>query len=284
MVMNNEKDIKPQEQKFYENKIQSLIKIFAKKGIKAYYSPNIKDAHDFVCTLINSLHSKNKEIYGVKGGCTIGIGDSLTLHQISIFESLKEEQDKGEIKLLNPFERLSDGRYSEFQDIPIGWMPSPDAYNEAHRRVWEKARKALTSDIFLTGANALTMQGQIISTDGVGNRLSAVIFGPYKVVMVVGRNKITNNINEGLDRIKNIAAPLNHLRHAEKHSRKIDGKPLENDSLYQLSKLPCVTKGYCMECGAPNCTRRCTMIMDSGTGGYFKDRIHVVIVNDDLGC
>lgn len=283
MVKDNEIDIKPIEDKFYENKIQSLIKNFTKNGINSYFSPNIKDANNLVCNLIQSLHKENQEIYGIEGPCSIGIGDSLTLHQISIFANLKNWQDKGIISILNPFERLEDGRYIEFRDIPTSWMPTPDAYNEAHRKVWEKARKALTSEIFLTGANALTIKGQIVSTDGVGNRLSAVIFGPYRVIIVVGRNKIVNDIDEALERIKNIATPLNHLRHAEKHSRRIDGKPLEKDSLYQLSKLPCVTKGYCVECGAANCSRRCTMIMDSGTGGFYKNRIHVVIVNENLG-
>ena len=101
---------------------------------------------------------------------------------------------------------------------------------------------------------------------------------------MVGRNKIVDSTEEALSRIKNYTTPMNHLRHAKMHSRRNeDGSFLEKDSLYQLSKLPCVLKGRCMECGAPNCSRRVTMIMRSGTGGSIRDRIHVVFVNEDLG-
>lgn len=138
--------------------------------------------------------------------------------------------------------------------MPNQWLPS-DVYDAAHQRVWEKARKALTSDIFLTGANAITLDGKIVSTDGVGNRISAVIFGPLRVIMVIGRNKIVSNLDNAFDRIKNIAAPLNHMRHATKHAiaKKGGGKD-ERDSLFQLSNLPCVKKGYCNDCGSPQCS------------------------------
>ena len=90
---------------------------------------------------------------------------------------------------------------------------------------------------------------------------------------------------KAISRIKNIATPLNHLRHAEKHSRKNDdGTILEKDSLFQLSKLPCVKNGVCVDCGALNCSRKCTMIMEAGTGGSITNRIHLVIVNENLGC
>lgn len=197
-------------------------------------------------------------------------------------QTLISFQNKNSIILLNPFERLEDGRFSEFKDLPNTWRPS-DVYDSAHKRVWEKARKALTADVFVTGANAITMDGKIVSTDGVGNRISAVIFGPYKTIMVVGRNKIVTKLDAALDRIKNIAAPLNHLRHASKHSTR-DENNKKNDSLYRLSKLPCVQKGYSADCGSSLCSRRCTMIMESGTGGIYKDRIHVIIVNENLGC
>jgi hypothetical protein len=102
--------------------------------------------------------------------------------------------------------------------------------------------------------------------------------------MVIGRNKIVSNLDQAMERIIDIAAPLYHLRHAVKHRISSDNAPIAKDSLYQLSNLPCVTKGYCTDCNSPQCSRRCTMIMDSGTGGIYKDRIHLVIVNENLGC
>ncbi len=270
--MNIEADVLSIEKQVYFNKINSLIKVFKKKGIHSYYADSKKDALNSVLNLIDSFENKT----------TIGIGDSVSLHQIELFDKLENLNQDCSIEMINPFERLEDGRFSEFRDLPNEWLPS-DIYDAAHKRVWEKARKALTSDIFITGANAITMNGQIVSTDGVGNRISAVIFGPHKVIIVIGRNKIVGDLDQAMDRIKNIAAPLNHLRHAEKHRIRSSDEPIKNDSLHQLSNLPCVKKGYCTDCNSPQCSRRCTMIMDSGTGGIYKDRIHLIIVNEDLG-
>lgn len=273
----SEKTIDKEEKLIFEQKIKSLIDVLEKRNIHGYYAENRFDAYKLVFSLLKQFSNEEKQ--------SIGIGDSLTLHQIGVFDKILELRDNDEIELFNPFERLPDGRFSEFAGLPNEWLPS-DIYDAAHKRVWEKARRALTSDVFLTGANAVTMDGKIVSTDGVENRISAVIFGPYKVIMVVGRNKIVSNIDCALDRIKHIATPLNHLRHALKHS--IRGKNSmdkdEKDSLFQLSNLPCVKKGYCIDCGSPQCSRRCTMIMESGTGGIYKDRINVIIVNEILGC
>lgn len=185
--------------------------------------------------------------------------------------------------IINPFERLDDGRYVEFNDLGKGWI-EPELYDAAYLRVMEKMRQSLLSDVFITSANAITTNGEIISTDGVGNRLAGVIFGPYKVIIVIGRNKIVDSEEEGLSKIKNYTTPVNHMRHAMMHSRRDEyGNIIEKDSLYQLSKLPCATKGHCVECGAPNCSRRVIMIMRSATGGSLRERLHVVIVNEDLG-
>ena len=70
-------------------------------------------------------------------------------------------------------------------------------------------RKALLSDVFVIGTNAVTMDGKLINIDGNGNRVSAMIFGPDKVIIVVGANKIVNNLEDGLRRIRDIAAPIN---------------------------------------------------------------------------
>ena len=203
---------------------------------------------------------------------------------MSLFESVYQYSIDNGCKIINPFERLDDGRYIEFKGLKNGWIDDPVPYEEAYLRVMEKMREALLSDVFITSANAITTDGEIVSTDGVGNRLAGVIFGPYKVILVVGRNKIVDSEEEAYSRIKNYATPLNHLRHAKMHSRRNDdGSYLEKDSLYQLSKLPCVQKGHCLECKAPNCSRRVTMTMRSATGGSLRNRIHVVIVNEDLG-
>ena len=240
-----------------------------------------------IMDLIADCLDYNKQHYHKDGSHQmIGFGDSLTLHEIDLFEAVYGKYAKegaGNCVVVNPFERLEDGRYVEFKDLGLGWI-EPELYDAAYLRVMEKMRQCLLSDVFITSANAITTGGEIISTDGVGNRLAGVIFGPYKVIIVIGRNKIVDSEDEAISKIKNYTTPVNHLRHALLHSRRDeDGNYIEKDSLYQLSKLPCSKKGHCMECGALNCSRRVTMIMRSATGGSLRERLHVVIVNEDLG-
>lgn len=271
-IMDSEKRIDSDYVK--RNLVESVVQAVNKR-FHGYYAEDEVEARTHIQQLLEQFHG---------GGGTdkllVGVGDSLTLHQVCAFDYLYPLQEEGLIEMVNPFERLEDGRFSEFRDQPNDWIPK-DIYDSIHRRVWEKARKALLSDVFITGANAITKDGIIVSTDGVGNRLSAVIFGPYKVIMVVGRNKIVDGIPEAFNRIKNVAAPLNHYRHFSKHNVTNSKKEY---GMNKLAQLPCVFKGYCVECGSPNCTRHATMILEKDTGGIFKDRIHVIIVNRDLGC
>lgn len=289
-MFENEKNISAVLDEYYTGRIQTTIQNLNKVRINAYYAKDRIEAKGVILNLIDDSLSYTKQHYH-KGDTkqTIGFGDSLTLHQIDLFEAIydhylpKNLVGGGKIQLINPFERLEDGRYSEFKNLEKGWI-EPELYDAAYLRVMEKMRQCLLSDVFITSANAITTQGEIISTDGVGNRLAGVIFGPYKVIIIVGRNKIVDSEEEGVQKIKNFTTPVNHLRHALMHSRRDEeGNILEKDSLYQLSKLPCSKKGHCYNCGAPNCSRRVTMVMRSPTGGSLRNRMHVVIINEDLG-
>ena len=276
-MMENEKDVSCIQKEYYKNRIETTIEKLKHVGISGYYSDNSEDAVLKVIGLIAEAMLYNENHYK-KSQRIIGFGDSQTLHDISLFDSVYKYAEDNNCKVINPFLRLDDGRYVEFQGLKqFGWIDDAKQYNEAYLRVMEKMRESLLSDVFITGANAITTTGEIICTDGVGNRVAGVIFGPYKVIVVVGRNKIVDSEEEAMSRIKNVTTPLNHLRHAKMHSRR------NEDGSYQLSKLPCVIKGHCMECNAANCSRRVTMTMRSGTGGSLRDRIHVVIVNEDLG-
>jgi len=89
----------------------------------------------------------------------------------------------------------------------------------------------LTCNLFLSGANAVTLDGCLINLDGVGNRTNALTFGPDKIVIAAGINKIVADVQEGIRRIKTIAAPLNAKR-------------------LNLA-TPCVASGLCSECDSP---------------------------------
>lgn len=122
-----------------------------------------------------------------------------------------------------------------------------------------EARKAFSADVFLASANAITLNGEIINVDGHGNRVSAMLFGPKKVILVIGYQKITADEASAFERIRRIAAPANCIRlHRE---------------------TPCTKLGTCQDCHSKE--RICS--------GYVKlacdneNRITVIIVKQALG-
>jgi len=131
-------------------------------------------------------------------------------------------------------------------------------------------RETFFADIFVTGTNAITLDGKLVSTDGLGNRVSAMIFGPKKVILVAGVNKIVNDVDEALRRIHEVAAPLNARRHYLKHHQP------------ELGDLPCVRTGSCVDCSHGWRICRYTVIIE-GTMAREKGRINVVLVGEELG-
>lgn len=121
-------------------------------------------------------------------------------------------------------------------------------------------RKELLSDVFLTSANAITEDGQIVNTDGSGNRVAAMIFGPRKVIIVAGRNKIVADTDAAKKRIEKIAAPIN-------------AKRLNRNT-------PCAQTGRCVDCASSERICAVTTIMHKKP---LSIEIHVVIVGENLG-
>lgn len=128
-------------------------------------------------------------------------------------------------------------------------------------KAMEARRKSLSADVFLSSVNAITMDGEIVNIDGKGNRVAAIIFGPEKVILIAGANKLVRSEADAVDRIKNDACPPNCVR---------------------LGKTtPCAITGKCGDCLTPNqtiCSHTVTTRFSS-----IEDRIHVVLVNENLG-
>jgi L-lactate utilization protein LutB len=161
-------------------------------------------------------------------------GDSLTLYATGILPYFRE---KSEIKLIETF----------------GEKISRD--NSMERR-----REAILTDLFFTGTNAVIESGMLVNLDMIGNRVGGITFGPKFVVIVVGRNKIVSNLEEAMNRIKNIAAPANAIRHAK--------------------NTPCVKTSYCMDCKSPD---RICNIWTIHEKSHPKGRIKIILINRDLG-
>ena len=119
---------------------------------------------------------------------------------------------------------------------------------------------AYDADVFLSSANAITEDGVMINIDGNANRVSAIAQGPRKVLFIVGMNKVCPDVDSAMKRARNVAAPINAQR-------------------FGLS-TPCARTGACMDCKSPD-TICCQFLMTR----YSKhaDRIHVILVNDNLG-
>jgi hypothetical protein len=156
-------------------------------------------------TLEETLEAVIKEI---PDGSLVGLGGSMTLEELGLVDRLREEA--GRIYLLD--------RYQEGL--------TPEELDEIQRRT-------LTSDVFICSANAVTMQGELVYADGEGNRIAALLYGPPKVIVVAGINKLVSDIEEGYWRIREVAAPMN-------------AKRLGADT-------PCRETGFCDE---ENCDRK----------------------------
>jgi L-lactate utilization protein LutB len=174
------------------------------------------------------------EILPKSGARSVGWGGSLTVAGTGLVQSIKARTDIVMIDTLDkriPFEELM-----------------------------ERRRQALLVDLYITGTNAITEDGQLVNLDMIGNRVAALTFGPKHVVVIVGRNKIVPSIDEAMFRVKNIAAPANAMR--------LD------------KKTPCVKTSYCEECKSPDRICNTWTITEKS---YPKGRVKVVLVNQDLG-
>ena len=121
-------------------------------------------------------------------------------------------------------------------------------------------KDALFADVFLTGANGLSLDGQMVNIDGTGNRVAATIYGPKKVIVIAGMNKVCDTLDEAVKRAREVAAPLNMMRF--------------------MKDTPCAATGKCGDCKAEGCicnqiviTRHCRPV----------GRIQFVLVGEQLG-
>jgi hypothetical protein len=164
---------------------------------------------------------------------TIGFGGSVTLAQLGIIAKLEERGN------------------------PVLNYMKPGLSPEEMRAI---RRQHLLSDVFLSGTNAVTLDGKLVNVDATGNRVAAMLFGPEKVIIVVGINKIVCDVAEAENRVKLWASPPNNKRL---------GYP-----------NPCAQTGVCVDCQGPTRICNITTIM------HKKPRqtdVHVIVVGEELG-
>ena len=168
---------------------------------------------------------------GVK---SVSWGGSVSFVSTGLFHALKDNPD---FEVINTFDK---------------------SLSEAQK--FELRRRSLMVDLFVTGTNAITEDGQLVNLDMIGNRVAAIMWGPKNVLLIVGRNKICRNIDDAMYRIKNYAAPVNCMN--------------------LNKKTPCTKVGACQDCSSPDRICNYWTITEKS---FQQGRIKIILVNEDLG-
>jgi len=203
-----------------EMQAQRAIQALKKNNFDAQYFPKAADALEALWKMIPE-------------GATVGVGGSLTLNQIGFQEAIQ----KRPVKFLNPFAKGL----------------SPEEGGKLRREIF-------SADFFVGSSNAVTEDGKLYNIDATGNRVAPMIFGPKKVVLFCGINKIVKNIDEAHKRVKEWVAPMNVKR--------LGYKP------------PCGQTGQCADCSSPE--RICNAYVVLAKKPRLTD-FSVFLIGEDLG-
>lgn len=165
-------------------------------------------------------------------GCSVSWGGSETLREVGLLDVL---------------------RTSDFTVYDRDLAKTPE----------EKAllySKVVLCDYYFMSSNAITLDGQLVNIDGAGNRTACLIHGPKNVIIIAGMNKVVPDVESGIARVRNMAAPPNGVR-------------------LGLS-TPCASVGNCVNCLSDDCMCCQTVITRKSR---VPNRIKVILVGEDLG-
>lgn len=190
-------------------------------------------ANNIECIVVDSKEEAlAKALEMIPEGSEVGLGGSVTVEEIGLLEKLRT------------------GNYT----LHDQYAPDIDMMENMTRR-----KKGMLAPYFVAGTNAITMDGQLVNVDGVGNRVCAQMFGPDKVILVAGSNKIVKDVHEAFDRLEKIA-PINAER---------VGSP-----------TPCAETGECIDCDSP--MRICNLYTIIRRM-MFPGRLTLILVKESLG-
>jgi L-lactate utilization protein LutB len=205
---------------YHLTKMRKTKKALEKNGIEAFITKTPAEA-------------KRKALSLIKKGASVGLGGSRTVAEIGLLDVLKR------------------GRYTLF-----------DQYSSSLSKAasMDLRKQGTHADYFVSGSNAVTEDGKLVNVDGVGNRLAGFCYGPGKVIVIAGRNKIVPDVHAAIDRVRNVAAPMNAKR-------------------LGLS-TPCVKTGRCSDCDSAQRICSLTLIIEKQR---IKGRMFVILVDEELG-
>ncbi|GAA0713586.1 lactate utilization protein [Paraclostridium ghonii] len=204
----------------YEKQIERTIESLENNNMNGYLVKSKEDLIKKICDLVCE-------------NSLVACGGSQTLFESGVIDHLRS------------------GRYEFLDRYEEGLTPNDmkDIY-----------RKSFLSDVYFTSTNAITENGELYNVDGNGNRVAAMMYGPDKVIVVCGKNKIVKDVHEAIRRNEQVAAPAN--------AKRLD------------TKTPCKVTGYCMDCNSSD--RICcqyTLIKKQ----RIPNRIHVIFLDENFG-
>lgn len=180
----------------------------------------------------NLQEAKQRILELIPQSASVGIGHSATLQAMGIVEALDKRGNA-------VFDKTKAGTKEEVKAIK---------------------KRSLLTDWYISGSNAISAEGHIVNIDHSGNRVAALTYGPDHIIIVVGVNKLTDNLAEAIERAKNTASPRNAKR-AGYHP-------------------PCIELGKCIDCKS---AQRVCHYLSIIQGQHEKDRMQLFIVNEELG-
>lgn len=199
---------------------ERLVKKLEQRHYEAYYCPTAQEAVEKALSLIEE-------------NSTITWGGSMTIRDAGLIKALYEA---GKYNLLDR-ETLTD-----------------------RAEIMEMYRQAFYADVYLTSANAMSEEGEIVNIDGNGNRVAAITFGPKKVIFMIGLNKVCGTLEAAITRARSTAAPINAAR-------------------FDIN-TPCHTDGCCHDCHSPQCICNYIHVMRNS---YPALRHTVILIGEEAG-
>ncbi|MFS8541438.1 MAG: lactate utilization protein [Tissierellales bacterium] len=197
---------------------------------KLLLAKNSLKANGFNVEIFNSAEEAKKALLEeIDVNESVAFGGSITLDGLGLYEELKNRGNE------------------------VYW----------HWKVEDKATermKAITTDVYLTSTNALTLDGKLVNMDGAGNRVASMIFGHKRVYVIVGKNKICKDYEEASKRIKNVAAPKNAKR--------------------LNTNTPCRFTGSCNDCSSPDRLCNVEVILHRNPAG---SNVNIFLIDEELG-
>lgn len=193
---------------------------------------NLRSRHFEAYYCATKAEALEKALELIPQGATVGWGGAMSAQQIGLLDAMNAG--------------------------PYNAIDRDKAPNPAER---EKAmRSCLLADVFITGANALSIDGQMVNIDGNGNRVAAIVYGPQSVVVIAGMNKVTDSLEAAVTRVRTVAAPMNKQR-------------------FNL-QTPCEVTGVCGDCKSEGCI--CNQLLIT-RNSKPAGRIKVILVGEELG-